>query len=86
LGTNTIANLDKAIKLYPNPAKEILNIELPTNIDVTITGGTITNLLGQTVYQSEIANKIDVSNLQKGIYIVSLQTNYGDWNGKFVKE
>lgn len=85
LGTNTIANLDKAIKLYPNPAKEILNIELPTNIDVIINGCTVTNLLGQTFSQTFTNNKIDVSQLQKGIYIIFLQTNYGKWNGKFVK-
>ena len=86
LGIVTVANLDKAVKLYPNPATGFLNIGLPTNIDVIITSGTVTNLLGQTVYQNITNNKIDVSQLQEGIYIVSLQTNYGKWNGKFVKE
>jgi Secretion system C-terminal sorting domain len=86
LGINNVANLDKAIKFYPNPATSILNIELPTNIDITITSCGIINLLGQTVYQSITNNKIDVSQLKQGIYVVSLQTNYGNWNGKFVKE
>ena len=86
LGTNTVAKLDKSIKFYPNPTTNWLNIELPKNIDVSISGCTITNLLGQTVYQSATVDKIDVSHLQKGIYIVNLDTNYGKWNGKFVKD
>ena len=86
LGTNTVAKLDKSIKLYPSPTTNWLNIELPKNIDISISGCTITNLLGQTVYQSATEDKIDVSDLQKGIYIVTLYTNYGMWNGKFVKE
>lgn len=85
LGTNTIANLDKVIKLYPNPAKEILKIELPTNIGIIITKYTLTNLLGQTINQTLTEDKIDVSPLEKGVYIIFLQTNYGKWNGKFVK-
>jgi len=86
LGTNTVAKLDKSIKLYPNPTHNWLNIELPQNITVSVNSCTITNLLGQTVYQAATADKIDVSQFQKGIYIVSLTTNYGDWNGKFVKD
>ena len=93
LGTNTVANLDKAIKLYPNPAKEWLNIELPTNIALQIKNITISNLLGQVVYNDVIPRDLGMTNVpvavngfQNGIYIVSLETNYGKWNGKFVKE
>ena len=86
LGTNTVAKLDKSIKLYPNPTTNWLNIELPKNIEIAVSSCSITNLLGQTVYQSPTSDKIDVSHLQKGIYIVTIDTNYGKWNGKFVKE
>lgn len=85
LGTDTFSQLDKSIKLHPNPASTLLNIELPQNIDISISSCTISNMLGQTVYQSATAEKIDVSQFQDGIYIVVLQTNYGNWNGKFVK-
>lgn len=82
LGTEAI-ELNK-IKLYPNPASDQINIELPQNIDIT--GCSINNLLGQTVLKTKMTNKLDVSSLQKGVYIVSLQTEYGIWNGKFVKQ
>ena len=88
LGTNTVASLEKGITLYPNPAKNILNLKLPENIDVNVTSVSIANSLGQIVLKQKTENTttIDVSNLQKGIYIVSLTTNYGSWNGKFVKD
>lgn len=68
------------IKIYPNPANEILNIDC---IDFTSTGS-ITNLklqiinnLGQIVYQSSVSNtqsKINIEHLSKGIYIVELES------------
>jgi Secretion system C-terminal sorting domain len=87
LGTNTVAKLDKNIQLVPNPAINFITIELPKNIDVKINNLKINDMLGKEVYTSNENNtKIEVSKLPKGIYIISLQTNYGDWNGKFVKE
>jgi Secretion system C-terminal sorting domain len=88
LGTNTVATLEKSITLYPNPAKNILNLKLPENIDVNVNSVTIVNSLGQIVLKQKTENTttIDVSNLQKGMYFVSLASNYGNWNGKFVKE
>jgi hypothetical protein len=87
LGINTVANLDKAIILFPNPAANFITIELPKNIDVQLNKIKISDMLGKEVFISkDNITKIDISNLPKGIYIMALQTNYGDWNGKFVKE
>ena len=86
LGVNTIANLEKAIKLYPNPTNSNLTIELPTNIDVKITSLKVTDLLGKEVLLSNNGTtNMDVSHLSNGIYILTLETNYGNWNEKFVK-
>ena len=88
LGTNTIAKLDKSIQLYPNPTKDILNIRLPENIEVMISSIKIANSLGQVVREQKVRNihAIDVSQLQTGMYFICLTTNYGNWNGKFVKQ
>lgn len=92
LGTNTFTNLNKSIKLYPNPTKNNLTIDLPKNIDIKIASINIVNLLGQTVFENKYQKNqssilsIDVNQLQNGIYIISLQTNFGEWNGKFIKE
>jgi hypothetical protein len=86
LGTTTIANFEESVKLYPNPTNGVLNIDLPANIDVNITSLKVIDLLGQEILVSNTnTTKIDVSYLPIGIYILSLQTNYGTWNGKFIK-
>jgi Secretion system C-terminal sorting domain len=59
--------------LYPNPSKGVANI----NIDNAITGSTVTvlNLMGKQIKTQLLTignNKIDVSNLSKGIYMVNV--------------
>ena len=84
---NVEISLIGIIKLYPNPTNTFINIELPKNINVIINEVKINDILGKEIfYKKENKNKIDVSALAKGIYIVSIKTNYGNWNGKFVKE
>ena len=85
LGIDLMPIYKNNIILYPNPTLAILNIELPQSVEIQKCF--ISNSIGQTVFKShDNKNKIDVSNLQQGVYIVSLETNYGRWNGKFVKE
>ncbi|AWI26783.1 choice-of-anchor tandem repeat GloVer-containing protein [Flavobacterium pallidum] len=92
LGVNQQTTLKHNITMYPNPAESDLMIGLPKNIDVTINKMKIINLLGQTVLmdnQKKISSSnlsIDVSSLIKGTYIIMIQSNFGDWNGRFVKD
>ena len=75
------------IVLYPNPTNSFLNIAFPKNSYTTIYSLKITNILGKEVYIANQNNtKIDVSGLSKGVYIVTLDTNFGKWNGKFMKD
>lgn len=87
LGLTTVANLTDFIKLYPNPTHHTINLQLPQNIDLEIREISIINLVGLTIFHTkEKAQSIDVSHFEDGIYIITLSTNYGDWNGKFVKK
>ena len=71
--------------LYPNPAKDILNIQ--SKQDVAINSVEIYNQLGQIVMAStNTLNTIDVSNLASGTYFVKINTEKGSANAKFVKE
>jgi hypothetical protein len=87
LSVDDITANNNSLKLYPNPARNILNIKLPDNKNFDIQKITITNMLGQQVY-SDTKNftKVEVSKLPIGIYEVVLKTDKGDWSGKFVKE
>jgi hypothetical protein len=86
LGIDEMAAYKNKISLYPNPTKDILNIKLPENNNLKVTQCTISNMLGQIVYQSPAYTKIDTGNLTTGIYNVALKTDKGNWFGKFIKE
>lgn len=68
--------------IYPNPAKEVLTLELTqiSNKSFTITDG-----IGKVIRKGTISSHkqdIDVSNLAKGVYIIRI----GEVNQKFINE
>ncbi|MFI5141245.1 MAG: T9SS type A sorting domain-containing protein [Bacteroidia bacterium] len=66
-----IAN-NNTLKIYPNPAKDLLNIEvemLNENAEIKIF-----DVLGNEVLNTK-QKQIDVSNLQNGVYFVQVKTN-----------
>ena len=87
LGIDEVFPLEKVITLYPNPTNSILNLKIYENSNLEIKNIIITNLIGQSVYDTNhFENKIDVTNFQKGVYIVKIITDKGNWNSKFIKE
>lgn len=63
----------ESVKIYPNPAKEILNVELPN--DVKNFSVEITDLVGHSLFKKENETKIDVSGLAKGAYLVTIKSD-----------
>ncbi|MBF4515695.1 T9SS type A sorting domain-containing protein [Flavobacterium sp. ANB] len=73
--------------VYPNPAKNDLNISL--NNQIAIQSISIYNILGQLVIavpNAEKATKVDVSKLRTGSYILKIKTDKGISGTKFIKE
>ena len=71
--------------LYPNPAKDVLNIQAKQ--DVQLNSIEIYNQLGQIVMAvTNAVNVIDVADLASGTYFVKVNTEKGSANTKFVKE
>jgi len=74
-GINDLSN--GTIKIYPNPATEIVNVQS----DFTILDIEVMNFLGQTVYTQRSVDmkttKINVSSLQAGVYFVKVTTQQG---------
>jgi hypothetical protein len=58
--------LENVVSVYPNPVNDIVNITADNQV---IKAVTVTNTLGQTVYTGT-TDKVDMSKLQTGIYIV----------------
>lgn len=72
------------LTLYPNPVENELNIQ--STSDTEITAFEIYTFQGQLVISSQNPqNKINTSNLPKGMYIINVQTNKGTLTEKFVK-
>jgi len=74
-----------SILLFPNPANDIVTINLPGNVIVS-------NLKLYTTSGQEIDlvlnpqdSQIDISSLSSGVYLLTGQTNLGAFNKKIVK-
>lgn len=73
--------------VYPNPAKQVLNLEAKATIGVKSIN--IYNMLGQMVIaipNAESVSGIDVSDLKIGTYFIKVNTDMGTGNTKFIKE
>src|SRR5690606_28811457 len=71
--------------LYPNPAKDVLNISAST---IELSGATITDINGRVVKQQAVSGmtaQINVSELNAGVYFVSVESAEGKGTAKFVK-
>ncbi len=75
------------LKLFPNPARSIVNIEIEdffTNASISIT-----NLLGKEIKNQKLSlgiNTIDISSLVRGFYLINIYTNEGKQVQKLIVE
>ncbi|KAB1155049.1 T9SS type A sorting domain-containing protein [Flavobacterium luteum] len=86
LGTNDF-EFSTFFNLYPNPAKQVLNIDVKKNI--VVSSISIYNTLGQQILvipNAQQTKQVDVSNLKTGNYFIKLTSDKGSAVGKFVKE
>ena len=84
--TSTVTNtndFDKQFKLYPNPVKQTLNVDL---VGFEAQSFEIKNMLGQTVLKGTYKSSIDVSKFNSGIYILQLNIGEKTKIKRFIKE
>ena len=83
LATENNEFLENKLALYPNPASSILNIETKSVINSIL----VTDINGRIVAANLFdSNKIDVQNLQSGVYLLKIATDSETKTLKFVKE
>jgi len=83
LAVNKIAN---KFKIYPNPTKNVLNIEFSNYENYTIN---ITDITGKNIYcilGNNKLNSIDISGLSKGLYFVKIKTEDETFTEKIIVE
>ena len=76
LGVNDV-NLAESIKIYPKPAKDILHISVEDGA-IAIEKVQIINITGRSVKTvTDNLQKIDISNLNEGVYFIKITFNKG---------
>ena len=63
----------QAVKIYPNPVKDILKIQLPENAEVQ--KAVVYNMLGSKEMEFATGRQWDLSSLSAGVYFIRLVTN-----------
>lgn len=81
MSTNEVIIADK-INVYPNPVKDILNI----NSEKPIQKIQVMNMAGQIVHERGEDSSINMQNLPKGLYIVHIYTPNQMQSKKVIKE
>ena len=86
VGTSLIvANDNEKIILFPNPAKDHISVQTGNSSPLILT---IYNSLGEKVFdsvQNSSENSIDLTELEKGAYLVQIETEGTIYYKKFIK-
>ncbi len=72
--------------LYPNPAKDFVNVRLSESFDSAKTQITVTDLSGKQVMSVQYAEEINVSTLEKGVYMMTITDGNQIENQKLIKQ
>jgi hypothetical protein len=74
--------------IYPNPAKNVVNIQLQDNVNVSLKLALVYDLTGKVVLStSDLTQPINVEKLATGTYILSISdTENRSYTQKFIKE
>lgn len=80
---------DKSIRIYPNPTKGLLKIEILNFEDIDKGNIYIFDLSGHQIFHTKIntsCSEIDLSSKSNGIYILQIQLNQENTTWKIIKE
>src|SRR5690606_38655689 len=83
LGVDPKPELQNAIKVFPVPSEDVLNIEWPSGTVETLV---IANSLAQSVYVGEASATIEIGHLPAGMYYLIAETRNGRYAESFVKQ
>lgn len=81
-------DFNSSISMYPNPASDVLSIEL-TNMDMTLSGFEIMDNTGRAVLAgelSELNNRISIESLKPGVYFIRIDSDKGAATSRFIKQ
>jgi len=77
-------NLADLISIYPNPTSDVLNIKIPSTIEIQ--NSILYDILGKDTGVRLINGTMNTSNLARGVYILNLKTSAGTLIQKVIKQ
>lgn len=77
------SSIASSVKLYPNPVSDILYIQSPESVNITVLDMSGKVLLRQSMIEG--TNSLPVSNLLQGVYLIQIQGSNFEKIEKFVK-
>jgi len=75
VGVNEISYLNEVVRVYPNPANDILNIDFGDANKKIKMKIKMTDVLGRELFISDFKEQLNISQLEQGIYFLSLYNN-----------
>jgi len=75
--------LEDLVSVYPNPVTEMLFIDIPTNVELT--NLRLYDITGKDTGLKINENSINTSCLERGIYLLTIETLNGSLNKKIMK-
>lgn len=72
------------ISLIPNPSSDFITINIPA--DIEIKSYNLYNLLGKIVLEYNNSNRINLSELSSGVYILNITTDKGSISKKIIRK
>lgn len=87
--TNMLAVSDitkSKIAIYPNPVNDVFNLKLTDSFDTTKGKITITDITGKIVKTFAVNEVYNVSDLPKGVYVISVTDGDNKFTQKLIKK
>lgn len=78
--------VETELKIYPNPVQEYISISLPTGLQKEISKITVNDLSGRQIQEYAYEDKLDVSALDAGLYILHFELDGEKVSRRFLKE
>ena len=77
-------NIADVASVYPNPTNDVLNVNIPSNIEIE--SATLVDVLGRDTGLTLSNGTINTSNLANGVYVLNVVTSAGTLVEKIVKQ
>ena len=71
------------ISIYPNPATDVINVEVPASVQIESIA--IFDVLGKRTNAILVNGQINIAGLSNGVYLMQIETNQGTITRKMVK-